>query len=763
MQELLDECNCALMLCSSAYIDAALRNRNMLIIKGIENEDKYELRNEIEYKNIYRLREESGCVVDYQNVCDYLPEGIACREEHLNKVVTYREDASVHIVDVMEYIYQKFLSRGLFPAILQYNYETYQSEMDADIALTWNQIKSKRIKNMGNNALNALNRVIASINFKPLFEMIDTQYDRYETTVDGARQFLSDCQNLRREILIANREKLMRDPLDQAELLRALYDSGKYDEILEIPCEEILCIGAWNYYTGMLLYNRGNYPASMKHFQDFLKEANTRNFAKYDCEWTGLKTVYCRVARICHEVTLTPEDFAELYEEMFVKKIEGSVPYEERKCLYQYACSMAPVLHKRAQYEMAAKCMYRCMREGEFFRDDKKRADSLQLELNHVYRSLAWRIGCKILSVPQKISWWIHFMRDNGCVCTWKQMIKYIHGKLKATHVYRIKETFQKNILPGYEVYSRMLEKFGDDSWLEVGALGTGNIYICGLYYNTYIKQKEREHTAVYLLPEKNCYEVACLFPVDSGRMSEINGMEYLNLITLQRFAGDKKIRMDYLYYHNLSAQYTGYLTWLEGLHGWNMRNIYDAVFFGGQGYARLISPCFLTYSQEVDELFERTGMREGRTVVLSPFAGTMRTLPVWFWKKLVTMFKKKGFDVCTNCAGRGEVPVEGSESVYVSYMSLRLFVERAGYIIGLRSGLLDIIESAQCKKVALYTYGPQKRGIDGISGLGSFSLNAMFGRNDFLELEATLTNLDEIMDRILQYFEEPACCIANG
>ena len=123
MQDLLDSCCCALMLCTSAYVDAALRGKNMVIVKGIDNEDKFELRNDIEYKNIFELRESSGCVVDIKDVLDYLPNGIPCNQEHLNQLVAYRTKVSEKMVNVMEYIHNSFLLKDELPDIQEYDYE----------------------------------------------------------------------------------------------------------------------------------------------------------------------------------------------------------------------------------------------------------------------------------------------------------------------------------------------------------------------------------------------------------------------------------------------------------------------------------------------------------------------------------------------------------------------------------------------------------------------------------------------------------------
>ena len=452
MQELIDHCSCAIMLCTSAYLDVALRNKNMVIVRGIDNEDKYELRNDIEYKNIYGLREKSGCVVNYDEIMNYLPEGLHCNEEHLKEVVTYKTRASERAVEVMEFIHKNFISKGRFPAIQQYNYETYQDEMREDAGLSWDVIKHKRIKNIGNNYLNYTNRIIADIDNSPLFEYIDTRYVDYPASLEGVQKFLSDLQGVHQTLLYQNREKLMKDPLDQAELLRSLFDGQRYSAIFSISPQEVLCTGPYHYYLAKVFYIEKEYVKSLEHFHQYFKESAVRAFAKYDCEYSiGMLEGYRCIANMYNGENISPEKFAEIYEIQFLKHIENQIPYRERKRLYQFALTVSKKLYEQGQYELASQCALRCMEQINVFNEDRRRVRLLQQDNTRMLKSASYRIGRGVTFLPRKTRAAFRFVHKNGMLNTHRYIWQKIKEQVRQSTLYKINAVFKKDIWKGYQ------------------------------------------------------------------------------------------------------------------------------------------------------------------------------------------------------------------------------------------------------------------------------------------------------------------------
>jgi hypothetical protein len=94
--------------------------------------------------------------------------------------------------------------------------------------------------------------------------------------------------------------------------------------------------------------------------------------------------------------------------------------------------------------------------------------------------------------------------------------------------------------------------------------------------------------------------------------------------------------------------------------------------------------------------------IEKGRTIILSPYAKSMVQIPDTFWESLAGDYQKKGYLVCTNVAG-DERSVKGTKALSVPIKQMVSAVEHAGCFIGIRSGLCDVLDTARCRKVAVF------------------------------------------------------------
>ncbi len=94
--------------------------------------------------------------------------------------------------------------------------------------------------------------------------------------------------------------------------------------------------------------------------------------------------------------------------------------------------------------------------------------------------------------------------------------------------------------------------------------------------------------------------------------------------------------------------------------------------------------------------------IREGKTVILSPYAKSVPALRQEIWEEIVEDFCRRGYVCLTNVAG-DEKPLTGTDPISPAVCEMQSVVERAGTFIGLRSGLCDVVRGALCKKAALY------------------------------------------------------------
>lgn len=91
-----------------------------------------------------------------------------------------------------------------------------------------------------------------------------------------------------------------------------------------------------------------------------------------------------------------------------------------------------------------------------------------------------------------------------------------------------------------------------------------------------------------------------------------------------------------------------------------------------------------------------------GKSVILSPYAKSVTELKNTVWKQIIENFHKKGYQCYTNVAG-DEVPLPDTIAISPKIAEIKSVVERAGTFIGIRSGLCDILRTANARKIVLH------------------------------------------------------------
>lgn len=87
-----------------------------------------------------------------------------------------------------------------------------------------------------------------------------------------------------------------------------------------------------------------------------------------------------------------------------------------------------------------------------------------------------------------------------------------------------------------------------------------------------------------------------------------------------------------------------------------------------------------------------------GKSVIIAPYAKSVVEAPSVFWDGLIDDYIGKGYRCYTYVFG-DERPLENTIRITSPINQLVSLVEYAGYFVGLRSGLCDIIHSADCHK----------------------------------------------------------------
>ena len=89
-------------------------------------------------------------------------------------------------------------------------------------------------------------------------------------------------------------------------------------------------------------------------------------------------------------------------------------------------------------------------------------------------------------------------------------------------------------------------------------------------------------------------------------------------------------------------------------------------------------------------------------TAIVAPYAKSVALLPKQLWADIIKDLKALGSAVYTNVAGDEKV-LDGTEPISPVIAQMKSAVEQADVFIGIRSGMCDVIRTAECKKIVLY------------------------------------------------------------
>lgn len=96
--------------------------------------------------------------------------------------------------------------------------------------------------------------------------------------------------------------------------------------------------------------------------------------------------------------------------------------------------------------------------------------------------------------------------------------------------------------------------------------------------------------------------------------------------------------------------------------------------------------------------------MVQGQSVIFAPYANSMVEISPDFWESLAKSYEEKGFSLYTNLLD-GQVPISGTTPLVLPLTEMISAVEWAGHFISIRSGLCDVIHSANCEKTLVFPH----------------------------------------------------------
>ena len=298
----------------------------------------------------------------------------------------------------------------------------------------------------------------------------------------------------------------------------------------------------------------------------------------------------------------------------------------------------------------------------------------------------------------------------------------------------QVKEYISGELANGQKFFSRLRSDYPKEKFLLSPWNASGDIYVTGLYLDQYVTE--------------NCDDGYKLFMTSLAGSKIANALGYkteivdedsmMSLLTYVRYIGFDKanaINTNFNYPSRFEAQRVSNIYHIMDFNTGHQRMVYDSD----------VKKTRISLKQKQSSLiFERENLSLDRTILIAPYSNTLGCIPDGVCSELVKCLKKKGYSVCTNIAGE-EKPIEGTIGLFLPYDVVLDFTNKCAGVIGMRSGLFDVISSSDTKMVVYYVKDFERY----------FSLKQMGLKiNNIIEMNTTDSSWNELIDKTISFFE---------
>ena len=298
----------------------------------------------------------------------------------------------------------------------------------------------------------------------------------------------------------------------------------------------------------------------------------------------------------------------------------------------------------------------------------------------------------------------------------------------------------------GYKIYRRLKREYGKECKIFVLPYDSiGDVYVTSLYFFGYIK-REKIFKYLFVVIGKIAQKTALALNFDNVKLVTVD--EGFLLLYAYQFLNLHDVK-SVLYYGSSVKKYIDSKIITEKTIP-NFCEMIKYDVYNMNGIDDIVVPKFHTNVMYINDFFANNKLKIGKTVILSPYAGSLDSnIPEEFWNKLTLMLKDLGYTVCTNSSGDNEPAIANTSPVFFALKDALPILNKAGYFIGYRSGLCDFISSSSCKKVVFYSQNTRANNIE------FFSLNKMGLCSDANEIVFDVSKSDLIIESIIKYFKK--------
>lgn len=287
-----------------------------------------------------------------------------------------------------------------------------------------------------------------------------------------------------------------------------------------------------------------------------------------------------------------------------------------------------------------------------------------------------------------------------------EQIFEVVHmetGSRFSTKEETFLEEFE-TVKKGTKVLEMLRSTYGEDveicifPWQAIG-----DIYMASRYLKRYIEKKEKEQQKDinYIITVMGNVRKKVAMLCGYERIHVLTGDESYALCRAVTFLGNRECNANILQHRFI---YTNRIWHLGNYKGVTFDDHFRYSIFGLDEATQPVLPRQDEDFQRLQGFFAEHELKEGKTVIIAPYANTIANPSQKFWSDLVVGLKHKGYTVCTNSSGdESEPAIPGTKAVLFPFDITLKAIEYGGAFIGLRSGLCDLISSAKGKKVILY------------------------------------------------------------
>lgn len=323
-------------------------------------------------------------------------------------------------------------------------------------------------------------------------------------------------------------------------------------------------------------------------------------------------------------------------------------------------------------------------------------------------------------------------------------------GFLKITYL------FVLDILKGYKAYKDILLKYQNELINKIYYMdysGSGDTYLSCSYLSSI---GEINGNDIFIAPSSLAAKIAGYY--DFKAVEVIKSSIAFSVRKMERFY-QSNIYWYPLLYESDPLIYSGIMRHMQGYKGLDFMTLLKIGYEINVGivYTEKKWTQSIIRFNNINSIFQEKNLPKGNTVLIAPYAGmnTLFGISFEFYCSIANKLKELGFVVCTNCNNTYEDRlISDTIPIFLPHEQMIRFCEDAGYFIGTRSGLCDIISSAKLKKkIIIY---PDEKIAEGVGNwIDFFSLNAMDLCNDALEYEYAKETEQILAKDIINIFTE--------